>query len=248
MLDFSEEDTPGIGIQLCLGFKKGLDMSDPRARPGFSSQYDFYCYREAEKTPVSSRPKLTGGAYALPAKMFGDLARSVAVVNTSYGTHGEVWLSNAGITPLWCADASNRALLGYGSESECAIDRSWCGPYLNNSQYLTNRLNLANGTTARIRYSEWDLNTLWKVGSTKELDNDLTGLFGSTRGWPSPLGDHGSYAVFIARYDWNEFLVDGSHKEGLWVTRKRSFCFEPWNWGNARYGGIGSSFLNLLEK
>lgn len=248
MLDFSQAGTPGIGVQLCLGFQKGLDMSDPRARLGFNNQYDFYCYREAEKAPVTTRPKLTNGALALPASMFGDLTRTVAVVNTSYGTHGEIWLSSASATPLWCADSANRALLGYSSESQCALDRAWCQSFLDNTLYLNNRLNLAGGTTDRIRYSEWNLSTLWKVGTLKDLDNELTGLFGSTRGWPSPRGDHGSYAVFLTRYDWNEFLGDGSHKEALYVARKRSICLEPWNWGNARYGGIGSSYLNLIEK
>jgi len=134
LLDFSQEDNPSVGIQLCLGFQDGLDMSDPRARQGFSSQYDFYCYREAEKgtwytstTEVTARPTLAGGGEALPARLNNDFVRNTALVRTSYGTHGEIWSASYNVSTKWCSDASNRALLNYSSEDECALARNFCG-------------------------------------------------------------------------------------------------------------------------
>lgn len=252
VLDFSQESVPGVGIKLCLGFRN-LDTSDPRVIAGSNSQHDFYCYHEADG-PYTQRPiDPATGLPAKPARMVGDFVRSVAKVTTTQGTHGEIWLTTLNATPLWCADPGNRALLGYGSEDDCALDRNFCGSYLTDpGLYLYNRANLLSGKTEKIRYFEWNLSTLWKVGSARELNNDLTGLFGSTRGWPSPQGDHGNHYFGILRYDWNEFLADGTHKEGLYVGVKRSHCLEPLSipgfWMTQRWHGNGSAFLNLLEQ
>lgn len=248
MIDFSQSTNPAIGIQYCVGFENGLDMSDPKARQGFTNDYDFYCYREADKDlAVKTRPLLISGAEALPAVMFGNFG-TIALVNNSGGFHGEIWTTSPDESPLWCAVPSNRALPGYGysTEDECALARHWCVGFLNSDQYLANRT--AGANTNRLIYREWSPTTLWLVNDKsikKELENDLFGLGDSTLGWPSPQGDHVNSYWAVSRFDWPQETALG--KNLMYVSRKRSICFEPLQWGNIKYGGLGSSVLNLEE-
>jgi len=255
MIDYSQAGNPAIGIQLCLGFEpldpyQGGAQLDPRVRDGFGTQYDFYCYREADvATTVKKRPLKVGGGEAQPARPFTDFVRSFARVTTSFGTHGEAWLSTYNVAEKWCSNATNRATYGYTSESQCALVRNACGPFLTDqSLYLNNRANLLGGTTERPSYYEVSLTTLWRVGSAKFLVNEPAGPPIPVPAWPSPQGDHGDTYLNLTRYDWNEFQSGGLHKEALYVGFKRSHCIEPWDWGNQRWMGTGTAFLNLLEK
>lgn len=212
--------------------------------------------------PVTRRPVAAGGSEALPYRAVANFVRSVSIVTTSSGTQGEIWRVQMHLPERWCDDPNNVALGGYqgrqgpngemfSAAQDCSISRNGCGIYLSDTywnEYLENRDNLLDGTTERLRYAEWSTATLLRAGAWNELDNDLQGLFGSTEAFPSPAGDHGNHYWAPLRVDWGETLIDGTHKEGLYVNVKRSICQEPWWWGNPRWGGNGKFFLNLLEQ
>ena len=162
-IDFSQEGVPGVGVQLCLGFKN-LDSS-----PYPGDKFDYYCYHEGDVVDQRPVDPLTGQP-ALPSRALTDFVGFRRVTTTTGGAHAEVWWQSEGTQqgPLWCDDASNRALLGYtagpnpvfgGSytaQENCSLDRSFCGSYLTDpALYRNNRNQLQSGTPDYLSYQEW---------------------------------------------------------------------------------------------